>query len=71
MKVEELADSLDEMWVMLSDIDAKLDAIHKRLDSRDAHNVLMVKHVERLVHDVEFYQRHIGLNKLMGKSNDD
>lgn len=56
---------------MLSDIDAKLDAIHKRLDSRDAHNVLMLKHVERLVHDVEFYQRHIGLNKLMGKSNDD
>jgi hypothetical protein len=64
MKLDELASSLDEMWSTLADIEAKLDSIHKRLDNRDKHNVLMVHHVDRLVKEVEFYQRVLGLQSI-------
>ena len=68
MKLQDLADSLDEMWTTLADIEAKLDSINTRLDKRDAHNVLMVKHVERLVKDVEFYQRYVGVKTMSEKT---
>jgi len=67
MKLEELADSLDEIWLMLSDVEAKLDEVNNRLDNRDKHNLLMIQHVERLVKDVEFYQRYIGVRTVSEK----
>ena len=64
-KLDDLESSLDELWMDVAQIKMMLESMRTdilaRLDARDAHAVLALRHVERLVKDKEFLLRHIGV----------
>lgn len=62
--IEELADSLDELYMMLAEQKEMIEALQNQLSERDKMNVLMVKHVQRLVEEKEFLLKHIGMLSL-------
>jgi len=68
MKLEELADSLDEQWSMLADMQAEIEALRIAIAKKDATLMQMLKHCERLVRDKEDMMRAIGIYNLVMES---
>jgi len=60
MKLAELAESLEELWLQQAEILEQLEAMQQQLEKRDRMNRLMVSHVERLVRDKEDLLRLLG-----------
>ena len=63
-KMDDIQQSLDELFMDIADLNAKVDKVLARQDRRDKRDILMVAHVERLVKDKEFLLRHIGVMQL-------
>lgn len=53
----------------IKDLKTEVEELSDVIRRRDYHNALMVRHVERLVRDVQFYQRFIGLEKIIEDAN--
>ena len=60
MKWEELADSLEELWLQQAEILEQMEALEQQMKKRDQMNRLMVSHVERLVREKEDLLRMLG-----------
>lgn len=65
--LEELADSLDELFLEIADIREQNEALGQMLAERDKMNLVMVKHVERLTREKEVLLMHLGLQYLQSK----
>lgn len=64
-EIEDLYGSLDEMYMMLAEQADMIESLHEKMRERDKMNLLMVKHVERLVQEKDFLLKHIGMLDLM------
>lgn len=64
LSLEELADSLDQMFFEVADLKEQIESMGKMLAERDKMNLLMVKHVERLTKEKEVLLMHLGLKYL-------
>jgi hypothetical protein len=60
VKWEELADSLEELWLQQAEILEQMEALEQQMKKRDQMNRLMVSHVERLVREKEDLLRMLG-----------
>jgi SMC interacting uncharacterized protein involved in chromosome segregation len=58
-KLEELSSSVDEVWMQLAELLEHVEAIEQQLRKRDAMNLLMVRHVERLVKEKDQLAREL------------
>jgi hypothetical protein len=61
---DDLADSLDELWSMLADLQAQVQALGQQLGARDRMNLLMVQHVQRLTREKQALMVHLGYKYL-------
>lgn len=68
MKTDEIEESLEELWTMLAEQADGLELIHKELKKRDAMNIIMVKHIERLVRDRDFLLKALGWQTAASKN---
>ena len=66
--LEELADSLDELFMEVAEIREQNEAMGQMLAERDKVNLLMAKHVERLTREKEVLLMHLGLQYLQGRN---
>lgn len=64
LSLEELAESLDQMFFEIADLKDQIESMGKMLADRDKINLLMVKHVERLTREKEVLLMHLGLKYL-------
>jgi hypothetical protein len=60
-KFDELQSSLDEIWLDMAELKSMLTAIDARLDRRDKHALVALKHIERLIEEKTMLQRVIGI----------
>lgn len=67
LSLEELANSLDELFMEIADIREQNEAMGQMLAKRDEMNQLMAKHVERLTREKEVLLMHLGLQYLQSK----
>lgn len=67
LTLEELADSLDQLFFEIADIREQNEALGHMMAERDKMNVLMAKHVERLTREKEVLLMHLGLQYLESK----
>jgi hypothetical protein len=67
LSLEELANSLDELFMEIADIREQNEAMGQMLAKRDEMNLLMSKHVERLTREKEVLLMHLGLQYLQSK----
>jgi hypothetical protein len=67
LSLEELANSLDELFMEVADIREQNEAMGQMLAERDKMNLLMSKHVERLTREKEVLLMHLGLQYLQSK----
>jgi len=67
LSLEELANSLDELFMEVADIREQNKAMGQMLAERDKMNLLMTKHVERLTREKEVLLMHLGLQYLQSK----
>lgn len=68
--IEEFASSLDEMFMMLAEQADMIEVLKKQMEERDKMNLLMVKHVERLVSEKDFLMRCVGLISSVKAANE-
>lgn len=61
---EELASSLDEIWMIVSEQAATIERINARLDRRDEMNRILLAHVERLAKEKHALMVHLGYKYL-------
>jgi dynactin complex subunit len=64
LTLEELAESLDQMFFEIADLREQVESMGNMLAERDKTNLLMVKHVERLTREKEVLLMHMGLNSM-------
>ena len=69
--LEELANSLDELFMDLADLKEQNEAIGDMIAKRDSMNLLMVKHVEKIAREKEVLLMHLGLDSLKTKQLDE
>jgi translation initiation factor 6 (eIF-6) len=62
----ELATSLDELFLDVADLRDKVEALGNMVAQRDKMNLLLAKHVERLMREKEVLLMHLGLEHLKG-----
>ena len=67
--IEDLADSLDELFAQLAEQADRLEVLHETFITRDRILKQMLRHVERLVAEKEFLLKHIGLTELIKQAN--
>lgn len=67
-KLEELSSSVDEVWMQLAELLEHVEAIEQQLRKRDAMNLLMVRHVERLVREKDQLARELADERAIAKS---
>ena len=67
LSLEELANSLDELFMEVADIREQNEAMGQMLAERDKMNLVMAKHVERLTREKEVLLMHLGLQYLQSK----
>lgn len=67
LTLEELADSLDQLFFEIADIKEQNEALGNMLADRDKMNLVMVKHVERLTREKEVLLMHLGLQYLQSR----
>jgi len=67
LSLEELANSLDELFMEVADIREQNEAMGQMLAERDKMNLVMAKHVERLTREKEVILMHLGLQYLQSK----
>lgn len=64
MTLAELAESLDQLWADIADVKTQNEALAQMMRNRDAMNLLMTQHVQRLVREKEVLLIHMGLRAL-------
>lgn len=62
--LEELATSLDELFMEMADLKVQNESLATLIQSRDKMNLLLAKHVERLAREKEVLLMHLGLKAL-------
>lgn len=62
--MEELATSLDELFMEMADLKVQNESLATLIQSRDKMNLLLAKHVERLAREKEVLLMHLGLKAL-------
>ena len=67
LSLEELANSLDELFMEVADIREQNEAMGQMLAERDKMTLVMAKHVERLTREKEVLLMHLGLQYLQSK----
>ena len=67
LTLEELANSLDELFMEIADIREQNEALGQMLAERDKMNLLMTKHVERLTREKEVLLMHLGIQYMESK----
>ena len=67
LTLEELAESLDQLFFEIADIKEQNEALANMISERDKMNLLMAKHVERLTREKEVLLMHLGMQYLESK----
>jgi hypothetical protein len=62
--LEELATSLDELFMEMADLKVQNESLATLIQNRDKMNLLLAKHVERLAREKEVLLMHLGLKAL-------
>jgi hypothetical protein len=70
LTLEELANSMDELFMEMAELKEQNEALAKMLRERDKMNLLMVKHVERLTQEKTFLLMHLGMKYLEGDKSE-
>ena len=69
MKPAEMDAALEELWLQQAELLDGMEAIHEQLRQRDKINLLLTRHVERLVREKETLLMHVGLTALTKSLN--